>query len=150
MGEPNSFLFHTFTSHDGICSHWHIPHSHPQQFQSPQSVALQGSVFTIRSPAAALCTYTRKAKNPNPDTCRHSCDSSDGPGGPYVSADDIPQPAEIHLQRSPASTSPWGREVHLSSGPRRRYLMRIFLAVSISRRRRVFDSEEQQPLSQLF
>lgn len=79
VGQPNSFLFYTFTSHDGICSHWHIPNSHPQQFQRPQSVALQRCVFNVRSRAAALsCTFTRKRENTNPDTCRHSCDSSDG------------------------------------------------------------------------
>lgn len=74
---------------------------------------------------------------------------TDDGGGAYVSADDIPEPAEIHLQHSRASTSVCGRGVQLSLGPRKRYLERSFLAGSIPLRRRVCDSEEQRSLSRL-
>lgn len=83
-----------------------------------------------------LCcdTFTRKPENTNPDTCRLSCDSSDGRvlgGRAYVSADEIPEPGKIHLHHSRASTALHGRDVQLSQGPRKRYLMGSFLAGSI-------------------
>lgn len=69
--------------------------------------------------------------------------------GSYVSADEIPEPGEIHLHHSRASTALRGRDVRLSLGPRKRYLMGSFLAGSIPVRRRVCDSEEQRSLSRL-
>lgn len=72
-----------------------------------------------------------------------------GGEGAYVSADEIPEPGEIHLHHSRASTALRGRDVQLSLGPRKRYLMGSFLAGSIPVRRRVCDSEEQRSLSRL-
>lgn len=119
------------------------------------------SVFIIRSPAAALCTFTRNPENTNatnPGALQIQTLADTvvtvlmDVGGPYVSADDIPEPAEIHLQQhSRASTSLYGRGVQLSSAPRKRYLMRVSPTASIPlHRRRVCDSEEQRSLSRLF